>query len=56
VEKKFLDVSTLKDENITLYRKVEAQLSSDAAWYRGRMGFLNVILYHIQGHLFAYLY
>jgi len=56
MSKKFLDVFTLKDENITLHRKVGAQLSSDEASYRGRTGFLSVILYHIQGRLFAYLY
>jgi hypothetical protein len=51
-KKFFLNVSTLKDENITLHRKVGAQLSSDAASYRGRTGSLNVILYHIPTHLF----
>jgi len=52
----FFYFSTLKDKTITLHRKFGAQLASDAASYRGRTGVLYVILYHIQGHLFAYLY
>jgi len=55
-KKKCLDVYALKDKTIALHRIFGAQLSSDAASYRGKTGSLNIILYHIQGHLFAYLY